>query len=403
MQGLSCSTSHPRSSRLSQPIVSVQSCTSYSQDTVAAAVRQCFDDIGGLERFVPSGARVFCKVNLLVPAAPEQAVTTHPEIVRAVVREIRRVGGIPVVGDNPAVAKPRTALRKSGILAVLEEEGVEVADLSDVIVLDNPDGVVCRSFEVSRAVVEADVLLNLPKLKTHSLTYMTVALKNLFGMIPGTHKAQWHLKAQPSGRFVSLLADLYGAVHRHFGEGSRILHLCDGIVAMEGDGPGPGGTPRHLGAILASADAAALDRVACELAGLDPDRLVLLKEVAARALGEGDLARIRWIGAPASRWSEVRFKPASGSFVGSALSRWVQRRPWLQDLVRDHPGVEPSRCSSCRRCNEICPVEAISLTGNPVKPNFELGKCIRCYCCAEVCPEGAIRKQSPRLAWLARA
>jgi uncharacterized protein (DUF362 family) len=250
-------------------VVSVQSCDAYERDAIQASVRACFDALGGLESFVRPGARVFCKVNALVPARAEQAVTTHPEVVRAVIREVRRAGAVPLVGDNPAVAIPTLALRRTGILAVLEEEKVEAPDLSELFELENPEGRAFKSFRISKAIADADVLLNLPKLKTHALTYMTVAVKNLFGLVPGTAKTRWHFQAPAPEPFALCLCDLYGAVLHHFQGERRVLHLCDGVVAMEGDGPGTGGKPRQLGALLASADAVALDRVACELAGLD--------------------------------------------------------------------------------------------------------------------------------------
>ncbi|HEY3446478.1 MAG TPA: DUF362 domain-containing protein, partial [Myxococcales bacterium] len=334
--------------------------------------------------------------------SPEQAVSTHPEVVRAVVREIRRLGGVPLVGDNPAIAKTLTALRKSGILAVLEEEKVEVPDLGPVVRLENPQGKCFRSFEVSKAIADCDLLFNLPKLKTHALTYMTCAMKNLFGLIPGTEKARWHLRAQSPQEFATLVCDLYGALQRHFQGERRMVHLCDGILAMEGDGPGASGHPRELGCLLASFDAAALDRVACKVAGLDFDRLVVVREAMSRGLGEGDLERIRCTGAPLATWSEVKFTPPEGSGNPDGLGARLMRSPWLKNQILERPVLATEKCTGCQKCREICSAAAITLSeGKPAKPVIDSSKCIRCYCCAEVCPDGAMRKS--RTPWLGRA
>ena len=383
-------------------LVAVQSCPEYERAAVEASVRASFEALGGLEKLVRPGARVFCKVNLLVPATPEQAVSTHPEVVRTVVREVRRVGAVPLVGDNPAIAKTATALRKAGILAVLEEEKVEVPDLAEVVRIENPQGKSFRSFEVSRAIADCDVLLNLPKLKTHALTYMTCAMKNLFGLIPGSQKARWHLRAQSPEEFATLVCDLYAALQRHFQGEKRMVHLCDGVLAMEGDGPGTGGTPRKLGALLASLDATALDRVCCTVAGLDFERLVIVREALARGLGEGELARIECVGAPLSTWSEVKFAPPGGSGTANGLGARLMRSPWLKDQILERPVLDPAKCTGCQKCKEICPAAAISLTaGKPAKPRVDSHQCIRCYCCAEVCPDAAMRKS--RTPWLGRA
>jgi uncharacterized protein (DUF362 family)/Pyruvate/2-oxoacid:ferredoxin oxidoreductase delta subunit len=386
------------------PRVALRACPTYDREAVEAAVRTCLDALGGLESLVRPGSRVFCKVNLLVPAAPERAISTHPEVVRAVVREIRRLGGVPLVGDSPAIAATRTALRKSGILAVVEDEKVEVPDLEPVVRLENPDGRCFRHFEVSKAIAECDVIFNLPKLKTHGLTYMTCATKNLFGLVPGAEKARWHLKAPTPEEFAVLVCDLYGAVLRRFDGGRRLVHLLDGILAMEGEGPGTGGRARPLGALLASYDATALDRVACAIAGLGFDRLVVVHEAIARGMGEGRLDRIPVVGDPLDRWADVRFVPPPGSAAASGPVTRLMRNSWVRNRLLERPILMVAKCSGCLRCENICPAKAITSSGKPPRPAIDLKKCIRCYCCAEVCPDAAMRKsRTPLLGRLARA
>jgi len=359
------------------------------------------DATGGLDSVVREGARVFCKVNLLVPALPERAISTHPEVVRAVIREIRRVGGVPVVGDNPGIAKTATALRKSGILAVLEEENVEAPDLSEVVRIENPNGRSFRSFEVSKAIVDCDVLFNLPKLKTHGLTYMTCAIKNLFGLVPGTQKARWHLRAQSAVEFAVLLCDLYGALVRHFEADKKMFHLMDGILAMEGNGPGPGGTPRALGALLASHDPTALDSVACHLAGLEFERHVVVRESMLRGYGEGEFSKIECVGASLDTWKSVAFRPPEPSMSPKQISGRLMRNQWIKNQILEKPIPTAEQCTGCLKCKEICPADAITMAAQKSDPPIiDTRRCIRCYCCAEVCPEGAIRKS--KTPWLGR-
>jgi uncharacterized protein (DUF362 family)/Pyruvate/2-oxoacid:ferredoxin oxidoreductase delta subunit len=372
--------------------VVLQDCTSYVTETLQSSVDACFDGLGGLAQVVRPGARVFCKVNTLVPARPEAAVSTHPEVVRAAIRAIRAAGGVAVVGDNPAMTGSRTGLKRSGILPVVEEEGAEVGDLEPVVSIANPDGASFRSFEVSRAIVECDVLLNLPKLKTHAFMYMTGAVKNLFGLIPGTEKARWHFRAQDADVFAGMLVDLHGAVARHFSGERRMVHLMDGVLAMEGDGPGPGGVPKHAGALLASFDAFDLDHVAIHLAGLDAGRSFTHGVGLARGLVQPELPPCT--GTPLEHWADLRFAPANGHLGGAHWSAFLLHLPMLRRFMVDHPVLASERCIGCRRCEEICPGKAIQMaearTG--LNPSFDLDKCIRCYCCAEVCPEGALSR-----------
>jgi len=375
------------------PTVALAHCPDYSPAQVQRAVADLFTGLGGLERFVRPGARVFCKVNLLIPARPEQAITTHPEVVRAVVREVKRVGGVPVVGDNPALAVQGAALRLSGIAAVLAEEGVATASLGPTTHLAYPEGAVFKSFALSQAILDCDVLLNLPKLKTHALVGMTLAMKNLFGLVPGLEKARWHFRAQTAASFAMLLADLYVAVQGHFqAPGRALLHLCDGILALEGDGPSTGGRPKPLGVLLASADGVALDRTVCQVIGLDPARLPALAEGVRRGLGEGDLTRLELTGEPLDRWAGTTFLPATGGAPSNSLMLGVTRSRLLRDWLVDRPVIDLTRCTTCGRCSEICPAQTIVRRGTLRLPWIGLRACIRCYCCAEVCPAGAIRK-----------
>lgn len=374
--------------------VSCTACRSYRPEVLQPAVRQCLEALGGIGRFVKPGDRVLCKVNLLVPAPAERAITTHPEVVRAVVREIRDAGGIPLVGDNPAALGQKAVLLRSGIASVLREEGVEVADMGPTVRIENPRARAYHAFDVSRAALEADLLLNLPKLKTHALTYMTLAVKNLFGVIPGMEKARWHFRAPTAEDFAVLLVDLYGALLHHRA-GRPLLHLLDGVLGMEGDGPATGGKPRMTGLLLASEDGVALDRVACRLVQLDADRLLTCRLAAAQGLGTAELMSIELTGHTLAELQVEDFVAPRG--MAAFRTTWPLNTRFLRNRLVERPVVSPELCTSCGQCARICPTQAIHVAGPDSGAVIDVDRCIRCYCCAEVCPEAAVKKCDPPL------
>jgi uncharacterized protein (DUF362 family)/ferredoxin len=384
-----------------EPVVALQACADYERSAVEAAVKAAFESLGGIERWVKPGDRVFLKVNMLMPASPEEAITTHPEIVRAVAREVKRAGGKVMVGDNPAMARPAASMRGCGVQAVVDEEGLEAPDMAVTGELSSPQAKAFKSFEITKAALDADVLIGLSKLKTHSLAYMTASMKNLFGLIHGTEKARWHARAPEAHVFSSMLVDLYSGVIGRFSGERRMLNLCDGILAMEGEGPGHSGKPRKLGAVLASTDAVALDRVACAITGLDPERVLAMKEAAARGLGEAELSKIRVVGESIEHWAGTAFVPAAAGFGTSGLAQRLSQLTWVRNRLVEHPLLNPDACRGCRKCAEICPGKAIHFDdAKGSKPRFGLDRCIRCYCCAEICPAGALRKSATP--WLGR-
>lgn len=377
-----------------RPLVSLSRCAEYRSDDVSTAVSEALAPLGGMGAFVSPGQRVLLKVNLLARYAPERAVTTHPEVLRAVIREVRDAGGVPLVADSPGGVNTPASVAKtfdvSGMAAVCAEEEVECRLLDDDVVrVANPRGSLYGAFTLGRAVAEADVLISLPKLKTHGFMMMTGAVKNLFGCIPGLEKAQYHVKVPAREDFADMLVDLMLACR-------PALAIMDGVVAMEGQGPA-GGTPRHVGAIAASADAVALDVVAAALIGLDPMEVYTNRAAADRGLGPAGLGEIDVAGAD---WRELA--PARFGLPTRDLS--AKMPAWLRERVRGSFTARPylqheAGCTLCGRCEEECLVEAIEVGERG--PSFDQGRCIRCYCCQELCPEQAIGLKAPLLARLA--
>jgi ferredoxin len=216
----------------------------------------------------------------------------------------------------------------------------------------------------------------------------TGAVKNLFGMIPGLEKAQFHLKVPDRDDFAEMLVDLLLACH-------PALCIMDGVVAMEGDGPS-GGTPKQVGALIASADAVALDVVASAIAGFDPMDVYTNKAAAGRGLGPLSADDVEIVGEP---WRDLA--PARFARPAPDLSRNLPPRVarWMRKRIASRPVLERREaCTNCRTCEKNCPVTAITMSGR--KPAFDYDVCIRCYCCQELCPERAIGLKTP---WFVRS
>lgn len=357
--------------------VSIVRCEDYKQERVHEAVRRAIDLLGGIQTFIKSGEKVLIKPNMLKASLPEAAVTTHPEVVRAVIRLVVQAGGIPIVGDSPGIGELAYVSRRSGILAVVEEEKASLADFTDTQPLKGHGRF--RRFEVARCAIEADAIINLPKLKTHGMMVMTGAVKNLFGCIPGKKKAQWHLNAGiDHGSFAQMLVELSILLRPR-------LSIVDAVIGMEGNGPGSG-DPRQIGLILAGQDPASVDVVSCEILGLPP--LQVPVTLAAREIGVGEsrLERIPILGVPIS---EVKIK----DFI---LPQQMNPEWPFPDLIRRNlknafttrPIINRDTCIQCGVCKDDCPRGAIAEHNGGMIVDYR--NCIRCFCCQEFCPKGAI-------------
>jgi uncharacterized protein (DUF362 family)/Pyruvate/2-oxoacid:ferredoxin oxidoreductase delta subunit len=376
--------------------ISISPCEDYELQSLTTALEAALAPLGGMAAFVSPGQTVLLKVNLLSRALPERAVTTHPEFVRAVIRDVKAAGGRVSVGDSPGGPNTPGTVRRiwedSGIGAVCAEEDVDLVLFDDDCVrAAAPGGTLYQSFTIGRAVAEADVLITLPKFKTHGFMMFTGAVKNLFGCIPGLEKAQYHLKVPDRDDFGGMLVDLMLACKPK-------LAIMDAVVGMEGDGPA-GGTPRQIGAVLASADSVALDVVASSIAGLDPLEVYSNRAASRRGLGPSSAAEVDVVG---TDWREL----APSSFKLPPRDPSAKLPPWVAKRVRSWVTARPvlvrtKDCTRCKKCEENCPVGAIVVGERG--PAFDNSICIRCYCCQELCPPQAIGLTEPPLArWATR-
>lgn len=369
--------------------VALIGCTEYESAELKEKIRHGLE-LAGFNPKQMNGKRVAIKPNLLSAAPPEKAVVTHPEFFRAVVRLIKEEGGKPVLIESPAFQSLARVMKTATYDRIIAEEAITVDPMTGTLVIMNELGRKYKRFEVTNGIADVDLLINLPKFKTHGLTYVTGAVKNLFGLIPGRAKTQWHLRANTREEFNAFMLDLYGAYVQYFSAPKQIVHVMDAIIGMQGDGPGTSGTPRAIGAILCGTDAVAVDFLATNIVGLDVNKVPTIIHGARRGLGFAAWSEIEVVG---EDWRTLRvhdFKPAPLPFH-TKLERFPRLQNHIKNLMVEKPIPIKEKCILCYQCQQICPAGAIA-KGDEV-PLYDYNACIRCYCCMEICPEGAIRVQ----------
>ena len=354
-------------------------CHTYDEEEVLKALRRSIDLIGGMEAFVKKGDRVLLKPNLLYGKKPEKAVTTHPSVIKGVIQLVKEAGGIPSLGDSPGVGSSMGVAEKAGIKKVAEEMGCPIIEFNRPVFPPERKGRIFKSIEIDQALFEADVIINLPKWKTHGQMLLTLGVKNLFGCVPGPRKAMWHLKAgEDHQRFAQMLVDVYLIVQPS-------LTILDGIVGMEGNGPNSG-DPIPLGLLLASPDPVSLDQVVCDLLGISRAALLTNRMALEQGLGRDGIE------VKGERVEDVRvrhFRLPSVTRVDWYVPGCFKKA--LKNALNAKPVIDEKICKLCYQCVEICPPEA--LNRNEKGLELDYGKCIRCFCCQEICPEGAITIQ----------
>lgn len=333
--------------------------------------------LGGMAAIVSRGERVLIKPNLLAAKSPEQAVTTHPALVQVVAELVTEAGGIALIGDSPGIGGFRRVAQKSGIAAAAAASGTALVEFTDSV--EFPSTGMFHRIQLARAYLDADKIINLPKLKTHEMMTMTCAVKNLFGAVVGTQKAAWHLKAGTSQElFARLLLEIYLLK-------KPALNIVDAIVAMEGNGPGSG-DPVQRGILIAGVNPVAVDVVAARLAGLDADLLPLEREAERMQLPGSRLEDITIYGPALDTLVGARFRLPGGLDVQFGLPGFL-KKVMKQNLLA-FPAADTKKCVLCGVCRNACPPAAITIQNNAL--SIDKARCIRCWCCRELCPHDAM-------------
>lgn len=355
--------------------VSIVYCDSYDEEKVYDAVKKAIAFLGGLEQFIAKDEKILVKPNFLYPAPPEKCITTHPSVIKAVIRLLNEGEYTFKCGDSPANGTCDSAFEKLGL------------DKSCIAPMNQ--GKQSGSYYFSTDVLEADAIIGVCKMKTHALERITGAVKNMYGLICGKSKALGHVSSPSAVSFAKMLTGIHKATPQR-------LHIMDAVMAMEGNGPASG-TPVPMNLILVSADPVALDTAFCYLIHLNPrlvptntcgytEGLGTYKEDEIELLLDGMVVSAKEL---SDRYGKADFEVQRGkesfSFL-NVLSRFSGK-------FGDRPLIDRTKCVKCGVCVEHCPVEGHAIRfskGREHIPQYDYSKCIRCYCCQEICPSHAI-------------
>ncbi len=354
-------------------IVSIQHCNNYEYDSVKVAVTQCIDLLGGAQTFFHSGQTVLIKPNLLRKEESKNCVTTHPMVVRVVCEIIAECGASAIIADSPGGVFSKSLLesqyQQTGFADAAAQSGAHLnfnTSARNVAI----NGEVVANAQFLEAVLDADVVVNLPKLKTHGFTAMSAAVKNLFGCVPGLVKAEYHMLYPAPSTFSNALVDLAEKI-------KPALNLVDAVWALEGQGPGTSGKPKRVGMLLASADMHSLDQACASVIGLE--KVYTLEHAKRRGL---DIT-------PQLVGDDLLIPDA---YQHALINGGLQLPKFLRKLLERHyrlyPVIKASRCIVCQECVRGCPAKAMQVADKAVHINYK--SCISCFCCQELCPEKAI-------------
>lgn len=363
--------------------VSVETVRTYDPAEVLDGLRRALAPLGGMGAFVQPGQKVLLKPNLLGAFSPEEATTTHPSVVRATVILVQEAGGIVSLGDSPGTGELSAALRRSRIGSVAEELGASIGDFKTSVEIERAENVVGRRLPLAKAVSDADVVITLPKLKTHAQMGFTCALKNQFGLIVGTEKSLWHYRLQDRDWLAALMIDINQLARPS-------LAIVDAIIGMEGHGPS-GGDPREIGALVVGGDITAVDAVCCDLVGIDPASLPLMRAARRAGYGTGEKAQIELFGTPLAELRVPDYKqPPRTHSVLDILPLPKRMAVWVRRILTARPEIDPQLCIHCNACKKGCPVQPPAIDPERGGGGVDQSTCIRCYCCHEFCPVKAI-------------
>jgi uncharacterized protein (DUF362 family)/Pyruvate/2-oxoacid:ferredoxin oxidoreductase delta subunit len=358
-------------------------CGGYAPEELLRQVEEAFDALGVWEELKP-GMQVVIKPNLVMSSKPDAAIATHPALVAAVGKCVQKAGADVIIAESPGgpytPAAMKAVFRGCGYTDMAKECGFTLYTECKSREVSLPGAVRCRQLSVVEPFLTRDYLIDLAKLKTHSMVGFSGAVKNLFGAVPGLQKPELHCRFPEKQPFSEMLVDLCDFLKPD-------LCFLDGILAMEGNGP-TGGSPRKVGVLGASKSPYALDVCGAALIGLEPESVLMLKEAHRRGLGpiapeECELLKekVEALAQP----DFVKAKASSTDFL-DRLPKFL--RPAAKKLTTPTPKIRKKQCVGCGKCAESCPQHTIAIRDG--KAVIDYKQCIRCFCCHEMCPKHVI-------------
>lgn len=364
-------------------VIGIEACPDYEIEHVRSAMRHLMEKTAALD-FVQPGMRIAIKTNLVSASAPEKAIVTHPAVLTVLTEMLREKGAQAVIGDSPGGLFTPGILEKnyrlSGLFAA-KEAGAELNLDVSVQEVSHPEGKVMHSFTCTSWLLQTDAVIDCCKLKTHGMMGMSANVKNMFGVIPGTMKPEYHFRFPKHEDFADMLVDINTCI-------KPCLYITDAVVGMEGNGP-TSGTPRKIGALLASKDPYGLDVLCAHLIGLEPAQVPTVAAAQRRGLCTFSVDDLSVLGNPEAYVVQDYEHVAKLNSLEFSTVVPQLALPLVRKILQARPKVEKEECIGCGKCRDICPAKAIRMEDK--KPVVDSHVCIRCFCCQEFCPKGAMK------------
>ena len=374
-------------------MISVQTTPSYDRETVQAAVDRHFALLD-LDRLIPREGKITVKPNLLMKRRPEDGTTTHPSLVEAVIRRVQKVSDAQItIADSPGGPFTRAALegiyKASGMEEVARRTGAVLNYDTGSTHVPNPEGELCKAFDLINPIAGADFIISICKLKSHCMTGLSGGVKNLFGCIPGLTKPEFHWRYPQERDFCGMLLDLCGTVKPG-------ITFVDAVVSMEGDGPSSGDL-RQTDMTLCATNPYELDLVLTKVIGRQPEDIPLVDCARERGLCPSSADGVELCGDPLRTFADFRMPRSRTVDFVSSIPRPLRGicEPIIRRYLTPRPKVLKNKCVGCGKCAESCPAHTIAIVDR--KACIDRSKCIRCYCCHEMCPIHAIQVKRSKL------
>lgn len=372
--------------------VSLVKCQDYNYNLVKDAIEESFENLGGVRKYIDSGDKVLLKLNLLMKKRPEDATTTHPMFAKALAEILIKNGAEVIIGDSPGGPFNPSTLRgvykACGIEEIAKDLKIILNYNTDVVDMRNENGLILKRITAIEVLNEVDKVISVSKLKTHGMMMFTGAVKNMFGIVAGLEKAEYHVRMPEIKDFSNALVDICVAA-------KPILSFMDGIIGMEGAGPSAG-DPRMIGAVIASTSPYHLDVVATSIIGLKPIKVPTIQRCVERGLCKGNFEDVELVGNSIEKFKLNDFivpEIRSLDLLEGKLPKFL--RDIINELIQPKPVFLHNKCIGCGDCAKNCPPHVIDMIND--KPVVNLDGCIRCFCCQELCPVKAVDIHRPIL------
>lgn len=363
-------------------VISVTHTQSYDFEVVSKSVQRHFENLK-LNEIIRPDMKVLLKPNLLMKRKPQEATTTHPVIIEAIILCLKNLGVSDIVlADSPGGPYTRLAINgiyeATGMTSLARKTGITLNQDFGSFDRRCENGKAVQSFTLINPVKEADFIIDIAKLKTHAMTTLSGGVKNLFGTVPGLMKPEFHFRFPNREDFCNMLVDLCETVRPN-------VVFVDAICSMEGDGPS-GGEIRETGLLLASHNPYHMDLALCKVIHVEPKEVLTIKIAMERGLSVKDFLELTLVGDFLPVFSDFKLPQSKSVDFLKWCPRWMQPilNPIAKQVMVSKPVIRKKQCIGCGKCAESCPAKIIDIVDK--KAIIDYSKCIRCFCCHEMCP-----------------